>query len=214
MASKFFEWLKPRGATLAELQEQHRHAVTAYEATQAATALAQDGFDNDGSASAEKALHAARDAERSAFEHLGRSERLLAAGELAEKEREREANERKAAELARAIADRSRATEIEAATATAAAAFVDALLAERANNAARRQLQHELDAVRIALGNPARSVSSHEFDIEPHLHVVAGQLEDLALGTGNDDPRGSWLRKIAALLSPGHMHHHTRRAAE
>jgi hypothetical protein len=212
MAKTIFDWLRPRSATLLELREQREHAITAYQATQAATAAAQDAFDADGSPSAEKALHAARDAERSAFEHLGRSERLLAAAELAEKERQREVNERRLNELEAELGDRTRERELEAHVVQALAVVVDRLLVIRQHREARSRLEHEAHAVSIALGHAPRVLPTT--DLEPYLGSIAGELDELARGTGNADARGNMLRRIASLLSPGHVHHHLPRAAE
>src|SRR6478735_7632365 len=95
-----FPWSpKPRNAPLDELREQLTNARTAYQSAQAATQAAQTAFDDDGAASAEKALLGARSAENSAAEHLARAERLISAAEAQRAAEERSRLQAKRAEL-------------------------------------------------------------------------------------------------------------------
>jgi len=183
-----FPWsLKPRTASLEELREQLGNARASYESAQAATQSAQTVFDDAGEASAEKALLAARSAEQSAAEHLGRAERLVEAAE----------NQRKAEERARLKARRA---ELEAQTSFPAlnaacgplfqaaadhlAAFADARVALAKQAADFLALETELEAVTVALGEPRKRGIIENEDGTSTLYSVRSDA-DLAADAGS-----------------------------
>lgn len=155
-----FPWTpKPRTAPLAELIEQVANAKTSLEAALSATKSAEIAFDDAGDASAEKALIAARAAEQSAFEHLGRAERLVAAAN----------DQRKAEERAKLNARRA---ELEAKTTFSAltracephvkraadhlVAFAQSRIELAKQAAAFKALEDELEVVTMQLGEPRK----------------------------------------------------------
>lgn len=92
-------WLKRPTATAAELVEQLHAAQGAHEEAVQAVAAAVEAFDDDPSASAEKRLLSAREAEERARLHVDRAERLLSAARKREAEAETKAKRARAAEL-------------------------------------------------------------------------------------------------------------------
>jgi len=153
-----FPWApKPRSAPLDELREQLANAQASHESAKAATQAAQTVFDDAGEPGAEKALLAARNAEQSAAEHLGRAERLVEAAE----------SQRRAEERARLQARR---TELEAKTALPAllaacdpdfrraadalVAFADARIVLARRAVEFQALERELEGIAQTLGEP------------------------------------------------------------
>jgi len=209
-----FPWSpKPRNAPLDELREQLTNARSAYQSAQAATQAAQIAFDDDGAATAEKALLAARSAEQSAAEHLARAERLVGAAEAQRAADERARLQKKRAELEAKTTlpallkvcdpDFQRAAD-------ALVAFADARVALARRAAEFQALERELEGVTQALGqprpngiveNPDGTATMHSFSSNADLASSAGgilmHLTPLLEGLPSEHP----LHKVAQQLS-------------
>lgn len=86
-----FDWIKTKEAALADLEEQLRGATLAKVEADRRYEAAVAAFDADPTTGATKALSQAREAAQVAADHVGRAERLLAAGE--ERDRARKEHE-------------------------------------------------------------------------------------------------------------------------
>jgi hypothetical protein len=161
-------WIKRRGATLEELQQQVQAARAAYKEVQIMVIVAQVAFDDD--PSTEKALIAARAIEQSAREHVGRADRLLAQAEESDRAAKRAELERRrdeiSAQLGPAELERLRGPGRDAEV----AALINAINTRVARYEVERQILaigRELDAVCEQLGEPRAARSSHYLDDMP-----------------------------------------------
>ncbi len=197
-------WIRTGSASVAELRQQLDAAHTAENAATRATEAAQRAFDADGSAPSEKALLAARDAERGAAEHVARAERLLAAGEQAEAAELRKVNERRKAEIETQLADRSEIKRLEREHARALLLTTDKWQARRDHEEARDKLNRELDTIRVALGAEPNDVYRHIGfrSLEPSPIPIAEALSEEARKM-EDEPRRSHVNALAEAFRTG-----------
>lgn len=171
---------KPRTAPLEELREQLANARSSHAAAQAATEGAQTVFDDTGEASAEKALLAARSAEQSAAEHLGRAARLVEAAEgqgraeerahLQARRAELEAKTTLPALLAACDPDFRRAAD-------ALVAFADARVALAKRSVEFAALERELEGVAQALGEPRANGIVENADGTATMHSFSSHAD-------------------------------------
>jgi hypothetical protein len=145
-------WLRPRGASLAELRDQLGHAETAHQTALQATATALSAFDDTGSDSSAKALQVAEKAAEQTARVLARAKRLLAEAEQARSEEQRRAKERRAKELQSLLADLSRPNELVGDEVKAWRAVVEARVARTENELELARLDSELSGLEGELG--------------------------------------------------------------
>jgi hypothetical protein len=186
-------WLKPRDATLSDLQHQLTEARAAHQQSIEAVAIAQVTFDDDPSAL--RGLLEAQQAERSAAAHVGRAERLFEAANAKAQAEERVKLERRFEKLQEQLSlpalQRLRAptrdAEIEALK-HVVAAHVERLKVETQV----RELESDLKRVRVQLGEPTESVyasTSFASFNKPSTRDVADALTALYRPLGSADPR-------------------------
>lgn len=206
-------WLKRPTATAAELEEQLHAAQGAHEEAVQAVAAAVEAFDDDPSASAEKRLLSAREAEERARLHVDRAERLLSAARKREAEAEATAKRKRAAELVPmlrhdGVMGRLRpllAKEIESLEAVAKVRQQRRELHDELR-AALREYQHIMDAL-------GESPSLDERIGYAASHVLTVQALEARI---SELPHGSPLRSLLLALRPGAdaYYHDERRIPE
>jgi hypothetical protein len=193
---------------LAAARTEREKRAKAHTEAQAASKLVQDVFDTHGDAAAEKALNAARAAEQSALEHLGRAERLLARAETeaAVALRARQTAELEA--LEREYSATEQETKLVAAEYRAFVALVDSMMARETHHAARRTLCLKMIGLRGALG---LGISELHSDIVNNLHRrsflhVRRMLEEASVAAGDDYRRTYFIRLAQSPLDLATRH--------
>jgi len=183
---------------LAAARAEREKRSAAHVAAQAATKLAQDVFDVHGDGSAEKSLNAARTAEQSAAEHLGRASRLVdkAEGEAATARKARLEGELAIAE--REYNSTSQDAKLVEAEFRAFVALVDSMMAREILGAERRVLVLRMIGLRSALGIGTEDLTS---DIRHSVHrrsfhQVRNMLMDAAT-SATDDFRRMYFQRLA-----------------
>ncbi|MDB4988669.1 MAG: hypothetical protein JWN04_3847 [Myxococcaceae bacterium] len=141
------DWIKPQGASLAELIAQLDAAKTQALESEHATATALTKFDADGSDASAKALAKARESEATAREHVGRAQRLLDAAKTVEAAKARKAMQLRKADLEVDLDP----ANVSAIREPGASEETKALLAAIEVNARRIELEVELSEKRSEL---------------------------------------------------------------
>jgi hypothetical protein len=196
--TKLLPWLRPRTAPLAELVDQHQHASNALAAAQDAVRAAQSDFDDEVNASSERALDAAKEAERVARERLERADRLLRAANAAKDAEERRAKERRRQELQAILADVSRDRKLADAAVQAMRAVADAQVARAESELQFARLEAELAVLEAELGGEKavrfNRLGASTYVIAEALHA---ELQGLPVG-----PRREVLSDLVRRIAP------------
>lgn len=189
-----FPWTKPRSASLDDLRGQLEHARGALVDAKRAVAAGQIAFDDAGSSDAEKTLIVAREAERSATEHVARAERLLAAAEQRRAEAEQLEKAEQVRKLQAKLADKTLVAELVQAEFKAWCGVVDARLARMDQEDERAKMRQGLMRLGVASNPGAEQVGIYE---------VAALLDKIADGVRKTDMRRyEVLRHFAVTLFP------------
>lgn len=152
-----FDWIRTRSATRADLEAQLGAAQKALDAAKETTAAAVAAFDENPDDAATKCLTRARATEAVTVEHVARAQRLLEAAvereaaELRAKQLERKRELEESLEPKALMEERAPSLHAEVEALTQAAAAHARRQAVEAAIAART---HELDNVRVQLGEP------------------------------------------------------------
>lgn len=186
-----FDWIKPREATVADLEEQMEAATIAKADADRRYDAAIAAFDADPTSGATKALSQARESAQVAADHVGRAERLLAAAK--DRERARLDAEARArikslqAEIDGAL--KARRNELAEQEADAFAQVVDVHHQRLLHERHVVRLQHEIRSLKLGVGE-----SVPELRVEPtFIYGIDEQLRERALRLNGDDPRRRWL---------------------
>jgi hypothetical protein len=197
--TKLLPWLRPRSAPLAELVDQHQHASNALAAAQEAVRAAKSDFDDEVNAASERALDAAKEAERVAQGRFERADRLLKAANAAKDAEERRAKERRREELQAILADVSRDRELTDTAVKAWLAVADAQVARAESELHLTRLDNELVGIEAELGVEEKWVRRNRLGAATHVIAEALRAECQGLPAG---PRREVLHTLAFMLAP------------
>lgn len=202
---KLPNWIRPRDASLDELQAQLEAARGAHSKAETAHLQVRERFDTD--PSTEREFLAARDQLVLSEEHVARAERLLEAAKAKAAAERRAQLEARRAELQEQLAGgvlaarRRPGAEAEAAALLTA---VDARMRRLALEQEIRRAEHELHAVRLELGEESRPP---EGSVSPFVHDVRELVQDALRQAGGDPYRQRALMALGAYLDRLSNHH-------
>lgn len=185
-----FDWIKPKEATVADLEEQMEAATIAKADADRRYDSAIAAFDSNPTAGATKALSQARESAQVAADHVGRAERLLAAAKDRERARH-EADARARVKSLQAEIDgplKRRRSELAEQEADAFAQVVDVHHQRLLHERQVEGLQREIRSLKLGVGEPVADLRN-----EPtFIHGIGEELHARAARLEGDDPRRRW----------------------